>query len=230
MTTSDQFLVRPVLWNGFQEDFHHYVPRDQGEAEWSVVPWIPLLSLLKDRRDFHGHTLLGPMDFFIFCLFKCSLTWSSCTEAEPYTLHTLLGLLIAALDRDRCQVGINYFSFFCVLYHEIPCPIQQQTNIFHSHLFAADKLLVTFHFSLHISWQICFHVSSAFLTMSQYVQADCLYSFLDIFLLFHLLYTYFLLLSFVTIFLLIFLLHFVFIGFNCSGVWKTWFLKVNKFL
>lgn len=66
----------------------------------------------------------------------------------------------------------------------------------------------TFLLFLHISWQIYFQVSFAFLTMSQCVQTACLHSSQDIFILYHFLCAGFFHLSIVIMFLLIFLLCF----------------------
>jgi len=48
LTAPRHLLVLLVPGNGFQDELFHYFPRDRGEVNWPVVPWV---LLLEDRRD-----------------------------------------------------------------------------------------------------------------------------------------------------------------------------------
>jgi len=47
LNTPNQLLLLYSYGNVFQEDFLHHLPRNTGEADWPVVPWIFFLDLLE---------------------------------------------------------------------------------------------------------------------------------------------------------------------------------------
>lgn len=44
-------VVVHVPGNGFQDQLLRYLPRDQSEANWPVVPWVLLFVLFEARSD-----------------------------------------------------------------------------------------------------------------------------------------------------------------------------------
>lgn len=42
-----------MFGNGFHKDFLYRFPRDQGKADWPLVPQILLLSVLEQRSDLY---------------------------------------------------------------------------------------------------------------------------------------------------------------------------------
>lgn len=54
MLSTLELLVLHVPENEFKDDQLHHLPRDQSEADWSVVPWLLLLEDMSDRQ---GQTL-----------------------------------------------------------------------------------------------------------------------------------------------------------------------------
>lgn len=51
LITPSHLLVLNIFGNSFQQDLlQHHLPREQGEADWPVVPQILHLVLLEDRR------------------------------------------------------------------------------------------------------------------------------------------------------------------------------------
>lgn len=57
LTTLNHFIIK-IFGDGFQKNFLHHLPRHQGEAHQSVVPWI-LLAFLEDKIDICFVVALG---------------------------------------------------------------------------------------------------------------------------------------------------------------------------
>lgn len=51
LTTPSHFLVLSIFENRIQQDLLQHLSREQGEADWPVVPQILFPTLLEDRRD-----------------------------------------------------------------------------------------------------------------------------------------------------------------------------------
>jgi len=53
-----------MLKDDIQNKLFHQLPRDRGEADWSVVSWVLLLSLFEDSNDAGFPSVLGHLFSF----------------------------------------------------------------------------------------------------------------------------------------------------------------------
>jgi len=78
-----------LLGDDFQNELHHHLSRDGGEADWLVGPWVFLLALCEDWNDFGFPAVLGHFS----CspgLFKCGGQWLSiCQLPQHLWVHPI---------------------------------------------------------------------------------------------------------------------------------------------
>lgn len=163
-------------------------PRDQGEADKFIVPWVLLLFFLEEMRDTcfllvlrnftqspwpfkdrykWSYNDIGqiPQHFWVY-----PIHWTSVRPVYLYVLWLVpplqmvnfhyfklpqrsqeLWFLRANLSsKKQGKEDIEYFGLFLLLGHQLSCPIQQQTHVFHSLHFDTDVL--AFLTALLIPW------------------------------------------------------------------------------
>ena len=95
----------------------------------------------------------------MYSLLKYCFTWSSSTKGTSSLLQTF-SVVTRAWESWRPVLSVqaeakNNVSFFHVLCHQVPCPIQQRAHTFFNLPFVTCVLIEALHVTFNIPCQIC---------------------------------------------------------------------------